>query len=72
MTVLAFVALYGLGAVLMGRRFHVLTALELSDEAVATPPSRRVPSAVLVLWPVAVAVLVCADVWVRLTDRHAS
>lgn len=72
MTVLALALLYGLGAVLMGRRFHVLTALELSDEAVATPSPRRVPPAVLVLWPLAVAVLVCADVWVRLTDRHAA
>jgi hypothetical protein len=71
MTALAFAALYALGAVLMGRRFHVLTALELSDEPVATPPARHASLAVLVLWPLAVAVLVGAEAWVRVTGRVA-
>ena len=75
MTALAFAALYALGAVLMGRRFHVLTAIELSDEPVATPPARHASLTALLLWPLAVAVLVGADLWVavaRLADSPRS
>lgn len=64
-------ALYALGAVLMGRRFDVLIAVELSDEPVATPPARRAPLTALVLWPLAVALLVGADLWVAVARYRA-
>ena len=71
MMAFAFGALYVLGAVLMGRRFQVLTALELSDEPTATPPVRRVTPAALVLWPLAVTAFIVAETWVRVTGRLA-
>ena len=71
MTGLVFGALYALGAVLMSRRFDVLIAVELSDEPVATLPARRAPLIALVLWPLAVALLVGADLWVAVARNRA-
>ena len=60
-----------LGAVLMRRQFRMLPALELSDQPAATPQRRRVPRAALVFWPVTVAVLVGADLWVAVARYRA-
>lgn len=71
MMALALAALYALGAVLMRRQFRMLTTLELSDQPAATPTRLRVPMAALVFWPVAVAVLVGADLWVAVARYRA-
>lgn len=69
MTLVVLCGLYVLGAVLMGRRFHALAGLQLSDEPGPTVERPPVPLVAAAFWPLVVVALVCADTWVAIAHR---
>jgi hypothetical protein len=63
------IGLYLLGAALLARRFGVLAVVQLSDEPGPGPDATSIAPWAAVLWPLVVVVLVCAAIWMALSQR---